>query len=71
MNGHITKMIHSRREVAEQLLFATDVCQTIRNLADRLADCLYPFYHNESMTLISPGIYYIRKLHTGEFTQTN
>lgn len=36
MNGHITNMIHSKRKVAEQLLFSIDVCQTLGNLADKL-----------------------------------
>ena len=36
MNGHITSIIHSKKKVAEQLLFSVDVCQTIGNLAEKL-----------------------------------
>ena len=37
-NGHITSIIHSKRKLAEQLLFSIDVCQTIGNIADILVE---------------------------------
>lgn len=82
MNGHITSMIHSKKKIAEQLLFSIDVCQTIGNLADKLAsvesEATLSFFaplsasisqHRKDMKLIQPSIYSIGKLRSCSLEQ--
>ncbi len=83
MNGHLTSMIHSKRKIAEQLLFSIDVCQTVGNLADRLTniedDVTLSFFaplsasfsqRRKNMTLILPGVYSIGKMQSCSFGQS-
>lgn len=82
MNGHITSMIHSKRKVAEQLLFSIDVCQTIGSLADKLVEveneATLSFFaplsasfaqRRNNMTLVLPGVYSIGKIQFCNFGQ--
>jgi hypothetical protein len=49
MNGHITGMIHSSYNIAEQLLFSIDVATTMSILADRLKSV----EDEETLTILS------------------
>ena len=74
MNGHITSMIHSRYEIANQLLFSIDVSTTMGILADKLISVedeatlsllLDPqCVARRNMLLLFPGTYSIGLMHS-------
>ena len=74
MNGHITGMIHSSYNIAEQLLFSIDVATTMSVLADRLKsvedeETLAILSDTQgiprkNMLLLFPGTYSIGILHS-------
>ena len=74
MNGHITGMIHSRYEVANQLLFSVDISTTLGILANKLrcveddttlsilldSQCVA----RRNMLLLFPGTYSVGLMHS-------
>ncbi len=74
MNGHLVSMLHSKRKLAEQLIFSIDVSHTIGMLSDQLAgkenvdtmEFLKPMssllQKRNNMTMISTGVYSIGPL---------
>ena len=74
MNGHITSMIHSRYEIADQLLFSINVATTTSMLADKLKSIedetiLSLLLGTQSipcrnMQLLFPGTYSVGLMHS-------
>ncbi len=74
MNGHMVSMLHSKRKLAEQLIFSIDVAHTVGMLSDQLAkvenvdtmEFLKPMsflsQKRSNMTNISTGVYSIGPL---------
>ena len=50
MNGHIVRMIHSKRKIAEQLSFSIDVCQTMGIFCDKLQES----ENDRTLTFLAP-----------------
>ena len=50
MNGHLTSMIHSKYRIADQVLFAIDVSNTLGMLSDELEEV----ESSETLTFINP-----------------
>ena len=59
MNGHITGMIHSRYNIAKQLLFSIDVATTMSVLADKLKSV----EDEETLSYLTFRIYLIEICH--------
>jgi hypothetical protein len=78
MNGHIASMIHSRYEIANQLLFSIDVSTTLGILTDKLrcveddttlsilldSQCVA----RRNMLLLFPGTYSIGMMHSSSLS---